>query len=281
MAASSPLFRKTSKNIHTHPLHTGPPMTRKAIRHKFSNGRGEELAGIIDMPAHEPLFWGVFAPCFTCPKESHGAAKICRALAEDGAAMLRFDLTGLGESEGRFADTNFTTRIADIVAACKEVEKNFGPPKLLVGHSISGTAAIPAMKQLPSIQALATVGSPQDPSYVMEKFRRSNDMVFKEETVEVMVVGRKVSFRRSFVEDMMSQRVPEETATLDRKLFVFHAPFDNIVSFENAQAIYDRATCDKELVTLDDRATHLFDNRREDAAFVAETLMEWFRVHLR
>src|SRR3954462_5513533 len=109
-------------------------MTRKSIRHKFSNGRGQELAGTIDMPAHEPLFWGVFAPCFTCPKESHGAAKICRALAEDGVAMLRFDMTGLGESDGRFADTNFTTRTQDIVAACKHVEKEFGPPKLLIGH---------------------------------------------------------------------------------------------------------------------------------------------------
>lgn len=256
-------------------------MTRKSIRHSFPNGRGQDLAGIIDMPADEPMFWGVFAPCFTCPKESHGAAKVCRALAENGAAMLRFDMTGLGESDGRFAETNFTTRVADIIAACRDVEKNFAPPKLLIGHSISGTACIPAMKELPSIQALATIGSPRDPSYVIEKFKRNNHLVYKEDTIEVMVVGHKVSFRKSFVDDMTSQHVPEDTAKLDRKLFVFHAPHDSIVSFGNAQAIYDRATCDRELVTLDENATHLFENRKDDAQFVAETLMDWFRLHLR
>lgn len=256
-------------------------MTRRTIRHKFSNGRGQELAALIDMPAGEPLFWGVFAPCFTCPKESHGAAKICRALAEDGAAMMRFDVTGLGESEGRFADTNFSTRVQDIVAACREVEKHFAPPKLLIGHSISGTAAIPAMKELPSLQALATIGSPRDPSYVIDKFRAHNHLIYNEDTIDVIVVGRKVSFKKSFVEDMTSQHVPEDTAELTCKLFVFQAPFDNIVSFENAQAIYDRATCDKELITLDEQATHLFENRKDDANFVAETLMDWFRTHLR
>ena len=255
-------------------------MTRRSIRHTFSNGRGEELAAIIDMPSEEPLFWGVFAPCFTCPKESHGAAKICRALAEDGAAMMRFDMTGLGDSDGRFSDTNFTTRIADIVAACRDVEKNHAAPKLLIGHSISGTAAIAAMAQLPSIQALATIGSPRDPSYVIEKFRRANQLVYKEDTIEVNVVGRMVPFKKSFVDDMTSQNVPEATAALTKKLFVFHAPFDTIVGFDNAQAIYDRATCDKEIITLDEQANHLFDNRKDDAIFIAETLMAWFRLHL-
>ncbi len=256
-------------------------MTRRTIRHKFDNGRGEELSALIDMPSGDPLFWGVFAPCFTCPKESHGAAKVCRALAEDGAAMMRFDMTGLGESDGRFADTNFSTRVLDIVAACQDVAKNHAPPKLLIGHSISGTAAISAMKQLPYVQALATIGSPRDPSYVIDKFRRNNHLTYKDDTIEVNVVGRQVAFKKSFVEDMTSQHVPEDTALLKCKLFVFHAPFDSIVSFENAEAIVSRATCDRELITLDDEATHLFDNRKDDAIFVAETLMEWFRVHLK
>ena len=256
-------------------------MTRRSLRHSFSNGRGQQLAGIIDMPGEPPLFYGVFAPCFTCTKESHGSAKICRALAEDGAAMLRFDMTGLGESEGRFADTNFSTRVLDIVAACRSLEAEHAAPKLLVGHSISGTACIPAMRQLPSVQAVATIGAPRDPSYVIAKFRRNNDLVTKGDAIEVTVAGRKLAFRKSFVDDMESQDVPAETAKLDRRLFVFHAPHDAIVSFENAEAIYARAACDRELVTLDDQATHLFENRQEDAVFVAETLMQWFRVHLK
>lgn len=255
---------------------------RRSIRHTFDNGRGQKIAAMIDMPEGDPLFWGVFAPCFTCPKESHGAHKVCRALAEDGAAMLRFDMTGLGESEGRFSDTNFTTRVADIVAACEEVAKNFAPPKLLVGHSISGTAAIPAAHKIPSLQAVATLGSPRDPSYVMEKFKRQNNLTYNGDNVELMVIGHKVTFKKSFIDDMMGQDVPGDTAKLDKKLFVFHAPQDNIVSYANAEEIIARATRgDKELVTLDEQATHLFDNRRDDAVYVAETLMDWFRTHLR
>jgi putative redox protein len=256
-------------------------MTRRSLRHFFPNGRGQQLAGIIDMPAAPPLFYGVFAPCFTCTKESHGSAKICRALAEDGAAMLRFDMTGLGESEGRFADTNFSTRVLDILAACRSLEAEHQAPKLLVGHSISGTACIPAVRKLPSVQAVATIGAPRDPSYVIAKFRRNNDLVAKGDAIEVTVAGRKLAFKKSFVDDMESQDVPAETAKLDRRLFVFHAPHDAIVSFENAEAIYARAVGDRELVTLDDQATHLFENRQEDAVFIAETLMEWFRVHLK
>lgn len=257
-------------------------MTRTSSRYRFDNGRGETLTGILDMPEGEPKFFGVFGPCFTCPKESHAAAKVCRHLAENGAAMLRIDVTGQGESEGNFAQTNFTTRILDLISACASLRRDYAEPRLLIGHSISGTAALSAARALPYIQAVATIGSPHDPASIIRKFQRNGLITDKGAgMIEIMVIGQRVTFKKTFIDDMLSHNVAEDTARLDKKLFVFHAPEDNIVSFEEARLIYDRATCDKELVPLDMGATHLFENRKDDAVFVAETLLDWFRVHLR
>lgn len=258
-------------------------MSRTSIKYKFDNGRGQKLAGIIDMPAGAPKFFGVFGPCFTCPKESHAAAKVCRHMADNGVAMLRIDVTGQGESEGVFATENFTTRVQDIIAASAALARDYEPPKLLVGHSISGTAALAAVKSLPEIQAVATIGSPRDPASIIEKFRRQNLITDKGgDDMEILVINHRVAFRKSFIDDMLAQHVAEDTAAIDKKLFVFHAPHDTIVTADNAQDIYDRAvSADRELVMLDAAATHLFENRKEDAAFVADTLLDWFRTHLK
>ncbi len=261
-------------------------MTRKSIKYRFDNGRGQSLAATLDTPDAEPLFYAVFAPCFTCPKESHGAAKTSRALAELGVACVRIDLTGLGESEGDFAETNFTTRVADILAACKAVEKDYAAPALLIGHSISGTACLAAAKSLPpSLQAIATIGAPADPAHIIEKFKRQNAITPRGDMVDIMVMGTKVTFRNTFINDMLAQNVESDTKAIDRRLFIFHAPHDNVVSMENAELIYDRASSnpagDVELIRLDDAATHLFENRKEDANFVAATLADWFRMHLK
>ena len=256
-------------------------MPRTSLKYRFDNGRGQSLAGMFDMPDGEPEFYGVFAPCFTCPKESHAAAKVCRRMADNGVAMLRIDVTGTGESEGVFAETNFSTRILDLIAACTAVGRDYAPPRLLVGHSISGTAAISAMKALPDLQALATIGSPRDPSYVIDKFKRQNLITYRGDLVDIMVIGRRVTFKKEFLDDMTSQSVAGDLARLDRKLFVFHAPHDSIVSFDDARALYDGAGGDRELVPLAEAATHLFENRKEDAEFVADTLLDWFRLHLK
>ncbi len=258
-------------------------MSRTSIKYKFDNGRGQKLAGIIDMPAGTPDFFGVFGPCFTCPKESHAAAKVCRHMADNGVAMLRIDVTGQGESEGVFATENFTTRVQDIVAASAALARDYQAPKLLVGHSISGTASLAAVKSLPEIQAVATIGSPRDPASIIEKFRRQNLITDKGgDDMEILVINHRVAFKKSFIDDMLAQQVAEDTAAIDKKLFVFHAPHDTIVTTDNAQDIYDRAVnADRELIMLDPAATHLFENRKEDAAYVADTLLDWFRTHLK
>lgn len=258
-------------------------MSRTSIKYKFENDRGQKLAGIIDMPGGEPEFFGVFGPCFTCPKESHAAAKVCRHMADNGVAMLRIDVTGQGESEGIFAEANFTTRVQDIIAACTALARDYQAPKLLVGHSISGTAALAAAKSLPDIQVIATIGSPRDPASIIEKFRRQNLITDKGgDDMEILVINQRVAFKKSFIDDMLAQKVAEDTAAIDKKLFVFHAPHDSIVTADNARDIYDRAAkADRQLVMLDPAATHLFENRKEDAAFVADTLLDWFRTRLK
>lgn len=255
--------------------------TRTSTKVSFPNGRGHSLAGILDAPAGKPLFYGIFGPCFTCPKETHAAAKVCRALAEDGVSMLRFDVTGVGGSEGRAADTDFTTRIGDMRAACDFLSQEYAAPKILIGHSISGTAALSATRHMPDIKLVATIGSPSDPAAVIAKFRRNGDIEETPEGATINVLGTPHHFGPHFVPDMLSQSVIEDTAALDRKLMVFHAPHDRIVSYDNAETIVSRAkNADAELIRLDDDATHLFENRSDDALFVAETLMLWCRRHL-
>lgn len=258
-------------------------MGRTSTKVFFDNGRGQKLAGILDAPAEAPAFYGIFGPCFTCPKETHAAAKTCRALAEDGVGMLRFDVTGVGGSEGHAPDTTFTTRVADIQAAATFLSTHYAAPKILIGHSISGTAALSAVKDLPDIQLLATIGSPSDPTAVIEKFRRQGHIEETENGATINVLGTPHHFGKGFMENMLRQNVAEDTATLSCKLLVFHAPHDKIVHYSNARVIVDRASDDSvaELVTLSDDATHLFENRNDDALFVAETIMQWCRTHLK
>lgn len=255
--------------------------TRTSTKVSFPNGRGQMLAAILDAPAQTPLFYGLFGPCFTCPKETHAAAKVCRALAEDGVAMLRFDVTGVGGSEGRAVDTDFTSRIGDMRAAYDFMAAHYAAPKIMIGHSISGTAALSAAAHMPDVGLIATIGSPSDPAAVIAKFRRNGDITESAEGATINVLGTPHHFGPHFVQDMLSQTVAEDTAALRRKLMVFHAPHDRIVSFENAETITARAeNAQAELIRLDDDATHLFENRADDALFVAETIMLWCRQHL-
>ncbi len=255
-------------------------MSHRTVPFSFSNDRGQTLAGLLELPAAPPLFYGVYAPCFTCTRESHAAHKVCRALTNCNVAMLRFDLTGLGASEGNFAETSFSTRILDIVAACRAVEKEYAAPKLLIGHSISGTAALAAASQVPSLQAVATLGAPADPRHVVNGLRRHDLVKISGDMAEMTVTGRKYTVKKAMVDDMETYDMAGAMAALKKRLFIFHAPHDDIVPFHNAADIRSRAVCDAEILPLSEGATHLLERGDEDAAFIAETLACWFGQHL-
>jgi putative redox protein len=249
-------------------------MGKKSQKFNFENGRGQILAGTLDLPETPPIAFGVFAPCFTCIKESHGAVKIGRGLAERGIAVLRFDTTGLGGSEGDFAATNFSSRVLDIIAAANALRKDFGPPQLLVGHSISGTAGIAAAKYIPDLKLLATVGAPDTPQTTIKKFRDTGVMKEKEDGVEINVLGTPYIFNKDFVSDMTSQKIEQATSMMAAELLIFHAPNDAIVSVDNADRIAARRTGRTSKILLDQEATHLFENRKEDADFIAAAISD-------
>lgn len=218
----------------------------------FKNSRGDLLAGIIDTTTATPAFTAVFAPCFTCVKESHAALKISRALAAHGGAVLRFDTTGTGSSGGDAYAGNFTTRIDDIISACQAI----GAPDLVIGHSLSGTAALHAQENLSSLKMIATIGSPHSAPSVIEKFRRQGKIAEYADKVVIDVLGTPHTFAATFTQDLLNQKPPAPT---NRPLAIFHAPNDTIVSFDNAPLIQEIWGAQANVIRLADDATHLFE----------------------
>ena len=246
-------------------------MVLSTVKFSFKNHTGIKLAGLIDMPAGEPIAFGIFGPCFTCVKQSNGAVKICRALAERGIAMLRFDTTGVGESEGDLGKTNFSTRIDDLLSAYAALAEIYRPPILLAGHSISGTAALTAVHHMPAIKVVATIGSPSDPQGTIAKFRESGILTESATTATINVLGRVIDFDNSFVTDMLAQKTAEDTARITQKLLIFHAPNDTIVNYKNAEIMAARNPHAR-LIRMAESATHLFEKGLDDANFVAEKI---------
>lgn len=249
-------------------------MTRKSTAYSFQNDRGFTLYGTIDHAAHKTIGFGVFAPCFTCTQNAHAAFKVCRELAALGITMLRFDMTGLGQSEGDFADTNFSTRVADIVSACEALGRDYSAPSLLIGHSISGTASLAAAHQIPTLKILATLGAPADPVHIVKKFEENDQITWKKNGyIDLAITGYTVTVKAAMLDNMRDNGIEHLTANWKKPLYIFQAPNDDIVAAHNAETIYHRATCEKYLISLGKDATHLLDNRTEDAAHIAETLV--------
>lgn len=246
-------------------------MTR-TTPYRFINKRQNELAALIDYAPGSPRGFGIFAPCFTCTKESHAAFKICRALAALGITMLRFDIEGLGQSQGDFKNHTFASRVQDMIDASRALERDFGTPQLLIGHSISGTAAFAAARQIRSINVLATIGSPRSPAYVLDKMERNNQITDHGDVIDVRIANYTVTLNRGFIADMRSYDMKADIQAYKGKLFVFHGENDEIAGFDNAHEIYAPATCEKEMVVLSKSCDHLLAAHTDDAQTIAEKL---------
>ena len=245
----------------------------------FPNAEGQQLAARLDLPVDEkPRAYAVFAHCFTCTKNFKALVNINRALARAGVAVLRFDFTGLGESDGDFAATNFSTNVADLVAAARYLETHFEAPRLLIGHSLGGAAVLQAAASIPSSVAVATIAAPAEPAQVNRFLGSTRDRIVATGEAEVTLAGRQFKITRQFLEDLDRPRMEQTLAQLNRALLIFHSPLDEIVSIHNAARLFEAARHPKSFVSLDD-ADHLL-SRREDSLYVGMVLAAWARKYL-
>jgi len=240
----------------------------------FPGASGHSLAARLDLPAEgTPRAYALFAHCFTCSKESLASSRIAQALAASGIATLRFDFTGLGSSDGDFANTDFSSNIADLLAAIAYLRETGRAPAILIGHSLGGAAILAAAGQVPEARAVVTIAAPFDPAHVARHFGEATAEIEARGEAVVNLGGRPFTIRKQFLDDVAAQDQATRIAALRKPLLIFHGPRDETVSIDNAEAIYRAAKHPKSFVSLDD-ADHLLSSRA-DAAYVAEVLAVW------
>jgi len=240
----------------------------------FPGTDGSELAARLELPADgAPVAWAIFAHCFTCSKNVKAAVHLTRSLSARALGVLRFDFTGLGESEGEFGDTNFSSNVEDLVAAAHYLTEEYEAPEILVGHSLGGAAVLHAAARLPSVKAVATLGAPADPSHVLRHIEDAREEIELQGHATVTLGGRPFTVKEQFLRDLESQTMEEVVSSLDVALLVMHSPVDDVVGVENARTIYEMARHPKSFVSLDD-ADHLLADP-SDSRYAGTVLGAW------
>jgi putative redox protein len=247
-------------------------------RTEFQGAQGHRLAARIDAPDGGIRAYALFAHCFTCGKDVFAASRIARALAERGVAVMRFDFTGLGASEGEFANTDFSSNIADLVAAADHLRRAHQAPQLLIGHSLGGAAVLAAAGGIAEVRAVVTIGAPSDPAHVAGLFGDRVAQITAEGEAEVQLAGRPFRIRREFLADAAEQNLAGRIAQLRRALLVMHSPRDATVDIDNATRIFVAARHPKSFVSLVD-ADHLL-TRHADAVYAADLIAAWSERYL-
>ncbi len=239
----------------------------------FTGGQGETLAARLDMPDGTPRAFALWAHCFTCTKDIFAASRVASRLNEQGFAVLRFDFTGLGASDGEFANSNFSSNVGDLVAAADWLRDNHQAPALLIGHSLGGAAVLAAAERVPEAVGVCTIGAPADPGHVSHLFTDAIADIEAAGEAEVLLAGRPFRIRKQFLDDIASQSLDDRIGGLRKALLVMHAPGDTTVGIENAAAIFTAAKHPKSFVSLDD-ADHLL-TRKRDAIYAADMIAAW------
>lgn len=248
-------------------------MAPRSEKVTFTGTGGDQLAAKLDLPAGEPAAYALWAHCFSCTKDIFAASRVASGLTAHGIAVLRFDFTGLGASEGDFANTNFSSNVGDLVAAVDHLREHFEAPRMLIGHSLGGAAVLAAASQAPEAEAVCTIGAPADPAHVAHNFAAARPEIEARGEAEVLLAGRPFRIKKQFLEDIESQKLEQDIAGMRKALLVFHSPIDNTVGIENAGSIFQAAKHPKSFVSLD-KADHLL-SRKEDAAYVADVIAAW------
>lgn len=244
----------------------------------FKNNRGDLLTGVIDQ-AENPIAQAVFSHCFTCSKDHAASYRICKALADQNIQVLRFDFTGLGKSGGDFTSTNFSSNIEDIKSAVSYLSDINMPPQLLIGHSLGGIAAAAAACELDEIQTVATIAAPSRPAHVLDHFEEHIPKILKDGFDDVTIFDRSFRFTREYVLDLKDYDERHFIQKLNKPILVFHSPFDNIVSIDEAAKIFSEAKHPKSFISLD-HADHLI-SKKYDAEYIAENIASWAKRYIK
>ena len=253
-------------------------MTAHTIKAEFEGHSGAKLAARLDLPAGAIRAWALFAHCFTCSKDSLAARRISGELARAGIAVMRFDFTGLGSSDGEFASTNFSSNLADLRAAADWLAAHYDAPEILVGHSLGGAAVLAIAGEIPSVKAVATLGAPAEASHVIENFGGQVDEIHAQGEAEVSLGGRTFTIQKQFVEDLNATSMADRIGHMRKALLILHAPRDQVVGIDNAAAIFTAAKHPKSFVSLDG-ADHLLTDPA-DANYVAGVIASWVARYL-
>ena len=250
------------------------------IKLEFVNDSGETLAALLETPPDnmDTARYAIFAHCFTCGKDIAAASRISRALAARGIAVLRFDFTGLGNSDGDFANSNFSSNVQDLLAAAAKLKADYAAPQMLIGHSLGGAAVLTAAQQIESIRAVATIGSPATAKHVEHLFQAGADLIAEQGEAVIGIGGRQFLIKKQLLDDIERYNSTAGLKNLNAALIVFHSPIDTIVSIDQAAEIYQAAKHPKSFISLDD-ADHLLSKAR-DANYVGTTLAAWASRYL-
>ncbi|MFQ5581945.1 MAG: alpha/beta hydrolase family protein [Mariprofundaceae bacterium] len=253
-------------------------MAGKVEKIEFKGSQGQMLAARLHRPDHETAHAAIFAHCFTCSKDVSAAARISSTLAAHGLAVLRFDFTGLGDSEGSFADTNFTSNISDLERAGEWLRTNSLMPSLLIGHSLGGAAVLAAAPRIREVGAVVTIGAPSDPAHIRHWFAHAEDEILDSGEAEVAIAGRTFRVRKQLFDDLDEQSLTDVIQGMSKALLIFHSPDDTVVEISHARAIYEAAQHPKSFISLAG-ADHML-SRRADADYAASVIAAWVDRYL-
>jgi len=245
----------------------------------FTNRSGQDLSGRIEFPdVKQPHSFAIFAHCFTCNKNFSAVTNICKALNNEGFAVLRFDFTGLGESEGDFTDTTLSSNIEDLLDAAEYLGKNYQQPSLIIGHSLGGAAAVFSGKQLDSVKAIVTIASASSPDHLAKILSSVKEKAEKHGYAQAIIGGRKIILSKKFFDDISSKNMHDALENLGKPLLIFHSPQDSLVGIENAAEIFMAARHPKSFISLDG-ADHLLSNKK-DSLFAGNIIANWAKRYL-
>jgi len=245
----------------------------------FQNQDGAMLAAQLDLPNNgKPEAYALFAHCFTCSKNLKAISYISRSLVAEGIAVLRFDFTGLGESEGDFSDTNFSSNKDDLISAAEFLGKEYEPPKILIGHSLGGAAVLLAAERILSTKAVAVINAPSEPTHLIIHLESKREEIEEKGEAEISIAGRTFKIKKQLLEDLEQNHMEGKIRNLRKPLLILHSPTDNVVGIDNATRIFINAKHPKSFVSLD-KADHLLSDQ-SDSLYAGSLIATWVKKYV-